>query len=246
MSSLYNEDCFGLDYSYIFDISNRKNVCMEVVYPETRNIYDCYAPYTDVINEGIHSALFDNFVALTMCDDVFREGSADLANYDLYSEKLTSKDNQIGCVRVAQLCFEKSHDFHFCEIGEQPIILDDFRMINHLVFNFEKQKLNVHEQTDDFECSCIWYEEMMQGCMTEDGNGSIHDSAKKIVVDISSILDPDTAFNHASCQCYVPKLPLTSFQVVDYPILNHIHLQVVPTSRDTMLVYTAFGGIVAL
>lgn len=120
---------------------------------------------------------------------------------------------------------------------------------NHLVFDFQTAQLSVKccgSDTDDqsvqnlfatYQYGKILEDQHLFGC---DGEEMFYE------VNIEPILSSDTSFNHAACNCCNPRFDVHEYcNIKHYPYLNRIFL--VAREKDgKMLVWSVYGGIVAL
>jgi hypothetical protein len=122
---------------------------------------------------------------------------------------------------------------------------------NHLVFDFEKSKLNVafddsasKKHVDDNRSSDpTGYNKAVLRDMADFGcTGDLIEAQ----VNIEPILSSDASFNHASCQCGHPRFELKEY----FDLKSYVHLTSVTLfakeKEGQMIVSTIYNGIVSL
>ena len=122
---------------------------------------------------------------------------------------------------------------------------------NHLVFDFHQAKLSVKCDVNapspkdttvnnfllPFHFESISKEQETIGCTGE---------PIFYQVNIEPVVSPGTSFNHASCQCGNPRFEVHEYyNLKDYPYLTDIQL-VARELYGKMLLWSVYGGIVAL
>lgn len=111
---------------------------------------------------------------------------------------------------------------------------------NHLVADFEESELTVEHDSIP-----LVYRERIIRKLLEENVGDVKE-LEFHSVNISSILQPDTSFNHASCQCVHPSFETDEFcSLKQYPHLTSVHIGAI-TVDDKKTVWTAYSGVVAL
>ncbi|KAJ3100208.1 hypothetical protein HDU97_002440 [Phlyctochytrium planicorne] len=125
------------------------------------------------------------------------------------------------------------------------------RPINDLVFDFSRYDLKVmpDETLGDAmpeSCSsCPGISDRPGVIFGTDQNGEAE--VLKFKVDISPLPESDCfeSFSHAAARCYFYKIDGNVLYISGYDHLNHVHLRC-QEKEGKMLVYAAYGGIVAL
>ena len=144
-----------------------------------------------------------------------------------------------------------------CGLGDgEDILRLTWYPFNHLVFDFEGNRMEVTEMNAADNC-CIFlqhlrkqYSPMVANILSDPkitvkqtSEGAIHKIYK---VDITSVLDAGTGFNHASCNCEVPRAEISGrFYVNKNAHLDHIHIYARSDGEETTL-SVLYGGIAAL
>ena len=143
---------------------------------------------------------------------------------------------------------------------------------NHLIFDFDKQKLKVYVETneideavdiniddtdvDDIESSsndkcCLlasFLRERVKCSFDDLDNSNIFGLFK---VNIEAICGDEFSFNHAGCQCLCPSFEVNDYvNLQSYPYLNHLHTLFVKNEKfvgdEEVSAWTCYGGIVCL
>ena len=143
---------------------------------------------------------------------------------------------------------------------------------NHLIFDFDQQKLKVYEETNEVEeavdinvddidaddikspsndkcCFLASFLRERVKCSFEDlGNPDIFGLFK---VNIEAICGDEFSFNHAGCQCFFPSFEVNDYlNLQSYPYLNHLHTLFVKNEKfvgdEEVSAWTCYGGIVCL
>ena len=149
--------------------------------------------------------------------------------------------------------------FHHCSSEQsQSLRPNNIRVINHLIFDFDKQNLQVEIFDKELpKCACKYkmisriFKEYLTSFQTPNSKEEVEQ--KEYTVNISPLINQKDhekgfEFNHAGCQCFNPtKSPFEAFQIQHYPFLDHIHLLTVPhTNGKSMFVYVVYNAIIAL
>ena len=158
---------------------------------------------------------------------------------------LVSKAKEPLTIESDSICFCGMDEEH--ELGNYIGDSCTTKFYNHLIFDFQAAQLSV-QYVDEVEVSrgvSLHHDHFARIAREKDltsGDGK----AMVFNVNIEPVLSSGTGFNHASCQCGHPEIDVHDYcNLKDYPYLNHINL--VAREKDgRMLVWTVYGGIVAL
>ena len=193
-----------------------------------------------------------------------------------YDEQLISaatKGNNIGAAIVRRLTkkIKSIKESYGCMCGIGDTIPSSFFSdacntvtFNHLIIDFNKQKLKVFEETnealdidkDDIETpgenKCCF----LASCLQERVKCNLWDVDDPNIfglfkVNIEAICGDDFSFNHASCQCLSPTFEVNDYvNLKSYPYLNHLHTLFVKNEKfvgdEEVTAWTCYGGIVCL
>ena len=196
--------------------------------------------------------------------------------YDKQLITAATKNNIIGAAIVRKLMkkvrsVKERYDCECRHRSEIPSSLFsdacDTTTFNHLIFDFDKQKLKVYNETnevdearnihvDDIESSgndkCCFLASFLRErvkCSFEDlDNPNIFGLFK---VNIQAICGDEFSFNHAGCQCFYPSFEVNDYvNLQSYPYLNHLHTLFVKNEKfvgeEEVSAWTCYGGIVCL
>eukprot|EP00475_Leptophrys_vorax_P000175 TRINITY_DN10103_c0_g1_i2.p1 TRINITY_DN10103_c0_g1~~TRINITY_DN10103_c0_g1_i2.p1 ORF type:complete len:243 (-),score=42.44 TRINITY_DN10103_c0_g1_i2:57-785(-) len=149
---------------------------------------------------------------------------------------------EVGCI---DLCPGKSREDDFRLAEAWPITSRHYA--NHLVFDFEKTQLLVASAEGcsiSHDCRLEEYIETIARKFEGDA-----DPTFEMVVRIGELMS-NGGFNHASCQCSMPRenaYKFKAFDLLDYPSVDHVHLLgYIDEDTSDCRVYVVYGGIVAL
>ena len=158
--------------------------------------------------------------------------------------------DEVGCCMIANDEW-RVYDLHLCSETDDLAWNSSYRKINHLVFNFEEQKLVVSEWQVEYEPNPDNWLARVSYHTTEEAEmyGGNPDNGAFYKVNVSQLLStPDLPFNHAACSCYgtVNKEHSEMFEQVHYPRLKDVYLFVYFTTANTVLVYATYEAIACL
>ena len=172
-------------------------------------------------------------------------------------EDMVASRNKVSCTLVSKLkepLHFESNSVCICYHGPNEEIVKYIgdscttEFYNHLVFDFEMAQISVEftgEEAKCYDCKLLHPIHFKKIASEQESNG-YDGKAMFYKVNIESILSPGTSFNHASCQCGNPRFEVHEYHnLKDYPYLNHIHL-VAREKGGKMIVWTVYGGVVAL
>jgi len=146
----------------------------------------------------------------------------------------------VGAAIFNSVSRDSPGEFHYCPIGGQDHIntTSDLSIFNHLVFDFSEAEMEVKELTEEE------FEKKRYAHLPCSKLSSKHYYSVSL---LPLLNDPQVGFNHASCNCYVPDLPFESFNLAQYPLLNHVLVLVEdePHPSPFVSVYVLYGGITA-
>ena len=243
-----NQQYFGLDYGYVFNENSRKLNIEELTYTNSSSLK--FLNYPQFVWNCQIKASKDNFYSLAALNDL-RSGHEN-ASYDTspnYQKSVlvnaSTWDTSTGGCLIGNIDAPKGHTYHHCTDGYvAESFNEDYRMINHLVFNFEEHDLQIENviPTEDQDYDDYGYKSIFELCSSHDVEQQVTEWWK---VGICKLVTPDLGFSHAGCQCFVPEIPLQSFNMVNYPRMRNIMLAKT-TLEDSILVYATYDGIVSL
>ena len=263
MNLKHAKENIGIDFVKIFDEAERKNQIDNLIYPKGVSVdvqpigsEEFYIKSLELTTYNIYTYLFGydyfDFPSETVDKKLYNYHKK-LNSFLNNKNKNKKKKSEVGGALIANLN-RVHHNFHLCPIGDDEYVNSnsDFRMINHLVFDFENQQLNVIEGEfakgeENIRCDCTHLFHFAKEQTENDAkrNGKDKPEVKNYRVDITSLMKQSEGFNHASCQCSVPDVPFDHFFMLRYPLLDHIHFMIVKNDDD-VLVYALYNGIVAL
>lgn len=225
--------------------SNFETLCS---YDRTYHLYKSYRDFAD--SDFLES--FESYFEKAMED-------IELGSDSTKSKMITSmiNPNRIGAALIRRLTTKvESHDEAYgckCRIGDSvpsSLFSDacETSTFNHLIYDFDKQKLNVTKFDDgnNDETCCLMQDYLnVRVQFTCDS-----DIFGKFNVDVENV-SKDASFNHASCQCAYPSFEVNEYvNLQSYPLLNHVHTLFIRNKKgfgnEEVTAWTSYGGIVCL
>lgn len=174
---------------------------------------------------------------------------------DYVTQMLEQNQAPVAACRLSKICGTVDCACA-CGIGgfqmNVPGGVDDVSRMNHLVFDFGANEMAVSiDASKDCKCDYSVYSSAISSAVLCHFNKEEHDDDHKFGgstcyrVDISKVIGPEHAFNHASCNCSFPDTDVDSVTCSDYPSLTHVHV-VALEDRQKMIATVVYGGVVAL